>query len=78
MCNTIEPGIYFITPWLEQAKENKDVNKFINFDAIEPYMSVGGVRIEDDCIVMKDGPAQSMCSKIPRTVEDIEAFMKID
>lgn len=48
MVITIEPGIYFIKPLLEQ--NSKLFNKKIN-----DYLHVGGVRIEDDIVILKDG-----------------------
>lgn len=55
MCLTVEPGIYFIESLLDAAKENEEIRDFFDFDVIETYMSVGGVRIEDDLRVTKTG-----------------------
>lgn len=52
---TVEPGIYFcnfiISPYLEDPEHSK----FIDKDVLEKYWDVGGVRIEDNILVTKDG-----------------------
>jgi Xaa-Pro dipeptidase len=56
MVVTIEPGIYFNKFVLETFYLNDPVHtKFIDNEALERYMPVGGVRIEDDILITKDG-----------------------
>jgi Xaa-Pro dipeptidase len=55
MVVTVEPGIYFSRLALEDAKSRPSVLQYIDMDVVERYMSVGGVRIEDDILVTKDG-----------------------
>lgn len=55
MCLTVEPGIYFIESLIEDAKNNEDISNYFDFDLLEHYMSVGGVRIEDDLRITEDG-----------------------
>ncbi|PGH28189.1 hypothetical protein AJ80_00079 [Polytolypa hystricis UAMH7299] len=54
MVLTVEPGIYFSRLALKEAKRGfwKDL---IDMDVVERYIPVGGVRIEDDILVTKDG-----------------------
>lgn len=73
MVTTIEPGIYFIEKLLKQAEESVN-SKYIDFDKTYQYLSVGGVRIEDDILVTKEGYEQ--LTKCPRTVEQIEKCMR--
>ena len=51
----MEPGIYFckfiIDPFLEDAELSKHVDKAV----MDKYWEVGGVRIEDNIHVTKDG-----------------------
>jgi len=75
MCVTIEPGLYFIRPLIEKAKTIPELDCMMCYEKFEEYFSVGGVRIEDDMIVTADG-CETMSVGIPRTVEEIEEFMK--
>lgn len=52
---TIEPGLYFIPALLEQARQGGR-GKMIHWDAIEKMMPYGGIRIEDNILVTRDGP----------------------
>ena len=54
MIVTIEPGIYFSRLALENARR-LPLSKFIDFEVVERYISVGGVRIEDDILVTANG-----------------------
>ena len=56
MVITIEPGIYFTRYELERAYLHDPVHsKYINATVLEKYWAVGGVRIEDDILITKDG-----------------------
>lgn len=65
MVTTIEPGIYFIEKLLKQA-EQSDNSKYIDFEKAYQFLYVGGVRIEDDILITKDG--FEMLTKCPRTI----------
>lgn len=70
---TIEPGCYFIKPLLEKAFENPEQAKFLVKENLERFVHFGGVRIEDDVLITKNGIENF--SIVPRTVEEIEAWM---
>ncbi|KAA8651587.1 hypothetical protein EYZ11_002221 [Aspergillus tanneri] len=55
MVITVEPGIYFSRLALENACK-QPLARYINFEEAEKYISVGGVRIEDDILITRDGP----------------------
>ena len=72
---TVEPGIYFIPALIDLWKSENKFQEFINYDKLEEYRSFGGIRIEDDILVTKDG-YKLLGKPIPKTVEEIEEFMK--
>ena len=55
MVFTVEPGCYFI-PSLLEAQRNTKKGKLINWRKIEQLYPYGGIRIEDNILVTKDGP----------------------
>ncbi|KAF4120311.1 hypothetical protein GMORB2_3112 [Geosmithia morbida] len=56
MIVTIEPGLYFNRDYLQGYYLSKpDIARFIDTDVLQRYYPVGGVRIEDDILVTKDG-----------------------
>ncbi|KAG9474903.1 hypothetical protein GDO78_003393 [Eleutherodactylus coqui] len=73
MVLTIEPGIYFIDHVLDEALANPAQSCFINNQVLQRFRGFGGVRIEDDIAVTANGMELLTC--VPRTVEEIEAFM---
>jgi len=71
---TVEPGLYFIDVLLDGALANPTQAKYINNDVLKRFRNFGGVRLENDVLVTKDGC--EVLSVVPRTVEEIEAWMK--
>lgn len=55
MCLTVEPGIYFIDSLIQDAKDNEDISDFFDFDLVEHYRPVGGIRLEDDLRITTKG-----------------------
>ena len=52
---TDEPGIYFIPALIDDWKASGHCAEFLNFDMLETYKDFGGIRIEDDVLITKDG-----------------------
>jgi Xaa-Pro dipeptidase len=71
---TVEPGIYFRPMLLDQAFANQTINKYFVETKVKSYYKFGGIRIEDDLIVTKEGSI-NMNADLPRTTEDIEKLM---
>ncbi|KAL2787473.1 putative Xaa-Pro aminopeptidase pepP [Aspergillus keveii] len=69
---TVEPGIYFCRFIIEPFLKNPDLQKYINVDTLEQYWAVGGVRIEDNIHITKDG--HDNLTTAPKTVEEVEAL----
>ena len=52
---TDEPGIYFIPALIDDWKAKGHCKEFLNFEMLETYKDFGGIRIEDDILITKDG-----------------------
>ena len=72
---TDEPGIYFIPALIDNWRASGHCKDFINFDLLETYKDFGGIRIEDDLLITKDGCRFLGKSRIPYHPADVEAFM---
>ena len=73
---TDEPGIYFIPALIDEWKANKHCADFLCFDELEKYKDFGGIRIEDDILITKDGCRFIGKDRIPYHPKDIEEFMQ--
>jgi Xaa-Pro dipeptidase len=69
---TIEPGCYFIPELIEKWKSEGKFKDFINYSKIESYMSIGGIRIEDNILITEKGH-KVLGKPIPKTVREIES-----
>ena len=74
MVITIEPGLYFIDYLLDEAFADRVLSKYLVRSEIEKYRGTGGVRIEDNVVITETG--YELLTQVPRTVEEIETFMK--
>jgi Xaa-Pro aminopeptidase len=70
---TIEPGCYFIPELISQWKAEKKHAQFINYGKIDSYMSIGGIRIEDNVLITEKGH-KLLGRPIPKTVKEVEAI----
>ena len=73
---TDEPGIYFIPALIDDWKASGHCAEFLNFDKLETYKDFGGIRIEDDVLITKDGCRFIGEDRIPYHPKDVEAFME--
>ena len=73
---TDEPGIYFIPALIDDWKAKGLHKDFINYDLLETYKDFGGIRIEDDILITKDGCRFIGKDLIPYHPKDVEDFMK--
>ena len=76
---TVEPGIYIIPELIEMRKQESIFHEFINFDRLEKIADFGGIRLEDNYVITADGYTRlGDHVEMPRTSEEIEAFMKME
>ena len=73
---TDEPGIYFIPALIDEWKAKKHCEEFLCFDKLETYRDFGGIRIEDDVLITKDGCRFLGQKRIPYHPAELETFME--
>jgi Xaa-Pro dipeptidase len=71
---TVEPGIYFIPSLIDQWETENKHHDFINYDALNYFKDFGGIRIEDNIVIIEDG-YRILGPPIPSTIDDIEDIM---
>ena len=72
---TDEPGCYFIPALIDQWKQQGLHKDFLVFDKIEGFKDFGGIRLEDDILITKDGSRFLGDKRTPITVEEVEEIM---
>ena len=72
---TDEPGCYFIPALIDKWRAEKTNAEFFNFDAIDTYKDFGGIRLEDDILITKEGSRFCGEKHIPITIEEVEKIM---
>lgn len=72
---TDEPGIYFIPALIDEWREKKHCSEYLNFDKLDAYKDFGGIRLEDDILITKDGCRFIGKDRIPYLPKDVEAYM---
>lgn len=73
---TDEPGIYFIPALIDDWRKQGLHKEFINYDVLETYRDFGGIRIEDDLLITKDGCRFMGTKRIPYQPNDVEQYME--
>ncbi len=68
---TVEPGLYFIPELIDQWKADRKYSQYINYDMVEKYRDFGGIRLEDDVLVVENG-CRLLGKRIPKTIEEVE------
>jgi Xaa-Pro aminopeptidase len=68
---TVEPGIYFIPELINLWKSEGKFRQFINYSKLTDYMSIGGIRIEDNVLITEKGH-KLLGKPIPKTVKEVE------
>lgn len=71
---TDEPGLYFIPALIDKCRAEGKYKGVVNYEALDAYRDFGGIRIEDDLLVTRDGARMFGGAKhIPITVAELEA-----
>ena len=68
---TIEPGIYIIPALIDLWKADKKFEEFINYSELEKFRLFGGIRVEEDFVITKEG-SSLLGDEIPKSIAEIE------
>jgi len=69
---TVEPGCYFIPELIEKWNSEGKFKDFINYSKIAGFMSIGGIRLEDNVLITEKGH-KLLGKPIPKTVKEVES-----
>lgn len=72
---TDEPGCYFIPALIDQWRQQGMHKDFLDYDQIDTYKDFGGIRLEDDILIVPGGARFLGDKRIPITVEEVENIM---
>lgn len=64
---TIEPGLYFIPPLLQDPARRETFRDCVNWPLVDQHLDLGGVRIEDNILVTANAP-ENLTAEIPKTL----------
>jgi Xaa-Pro aminopeptidase len=70
---TVEPGLYFIGELMDRWEAEQKHEPFINYNKLEKFRDCGGVRIEDDVLVISDG-CRLLGIPVPKSIEQVETI----
>jgi Xaa-Pro aminopeptidase len=70
---TIEPGVYFINPLLDDPERREQFADCVDWERVDGLREFGGIRIEDDVLITAD-VADVLTKDIPKSIADVEAL----
>jgi Xaa-Pro aminopeptidase len=65
---TIEPGLYFIPPLLQDPARRATFRDCVNWPLVDQHLHIGGVRIEDNLLITSGAP-ENLTAAIPKRLE---------
>ena len=74
MVVTIEPGFYQVPAILNDPKNREKYNDVVNWECLEQFNDVRGIRIEDDVLVT-DRSFEILTQDIPVTIDQLESLV---
>jgi Xaa-Pro aminopeptidase len=73
MLVTIEPGFYQVPAILNHPDLHHKYQKVVNWERLEQFADIRGIRIEDDVLVTESG-SKVLTAALPSKLEEIEAL----
>ena len=64
---TVEPGLYFIPPILNDPQRRERFHDCVAWDKVGPHLNLGGVRIEDNVLITAGAP-EVLTAAIPKSL----------
>ncbi|MBQ7568288.1 aminopeptidase P N-terminal domain-containing protein [bacterium] len=74
MALTVEPGIYFIPELLDNPQIRAEYKDCIDWDRVEKYRGVRGIRFERDHLITADG-SECLTPGLPANADEVEKLM---
>ncbi|TAE54178.1 MAG: aminopeptidase P family protein [Nostocales cyanobacterium] len=74
MLVTIEPGFYQVPAILNNPKTRDQYQYLVNWERLEQFADVRGIRIEDDVLVTEEG-CEVLTASLPTKAEEIESLI---
>ncbi len=62
---TVEPGLYFVPALLDDSERSAKFHDAVNWDSLDRWRPVGGVRIEDNVLITSGDPVV-LTQEIPK------------
>ena len=73
---TDEPGCYFIPALIDQWRAQGMHKEFLNYDKIETFKDFGGIRLEDDILIIPGGSRFLGDKRTPISVDEVVEIMR--
>jgi Xaa-Pro aminopeptidase len=68
---TIEPGLYFNPALIDEWESKNLFRSFINYDTLNAYRNLSGIRIEEDFVITQNG-SSLLGNQLAKTASEIE------
>ncbi|MBD2426564.1 aminopeptidase P family protein [Phormidium sp. FACHB-1136] len=75
MVVTIEPGFYQVPGILEPTRQSGQYDDAVNWERLEDFASVRGIRIEDDVLITEEG-SDVLTAALPTTADTLETLVR--